>query len=214
MGNKEKTSIETVRHSLSHVLAMAVCDMFPEAKLAIGPAIDNGFYYDFDLPRTLIPEDLPLLEEKMREILKKNELFEKSEMSIDEAGKLEKKLGQIYKAELIEDLKKEKNKKVSFYNTGSFSDLCAGPHVKSTQALQNTGFMLTSIAGAYWRGDENNKMLQRIYGVAFATKAELAEYLNQMEEAERRDHRKLGQTMDLFSFQDAGPGFPSGTLKE
>lgn len=209
MGKVEKPKIEVIRHSLSHILAMAVLDMFPEAKLAIGPAIENGFYYDFDLPRTLIPEDLPILEDKMRKILKKDEKFIKSEAKIDDALAATKKSGTIYKAELIADLKKEGTKKVSFYKTGEFSDLCAGPHVASTQSLRNVGFKLTSIAGAYWRGDEKNKMLQRIYGVAFGSKAELDEYLKTMEEAKKRDHRKLGQELGIFTIDETvGKGLP------
>ncbi len=204
-----KFDIDTIRHSTSHILAMAVLDMFPEAKLAIGPSIENGFYYDFDLPRTLIPEDLPLLENKMRKILKKNEKFIKSEMKIDDALLLLKKSGEIYKAELISDLKKDGAKKVSFYKTGDFSDLCAGPHVESTQNLQNIGFKLTTVAGAYWKGSEKNKMLQRIYGVAFESKAKLEEYLNMMEEAKKRDHRKLGQDLGIFMIDETvGKGLP------
>jgi threonyl-tRNA synthetase len=208
MGKVDQPKIETIRHSLSHVLAMAVLDMFPGAKLAIGPDIENGFYYDFDLPRTLIPEDLPILEKKMRQIIKGNDKFEKSEKEITTALAEAKKSGQIYKSELITDLKKTGAKKVSFYTTGKFVDLCAGPHVASLNSLKNVGFKLTSIAGAYWRGDEKNKMLQRIYAVAFENQTKLDEYLKQLEEAERRDHRKLGVAMDLFSFQEAGPGFP------
>lgn len=208
MGKIEESKIETIRHSLSHVLASAVISMFPETKLAIGPAIENGFYYDFDLPRTLIPEDLPILEGKMREIMKKDVEFKKSEEDIGKAFLQMKKEGQGYKAELITDLKKEGSKKVSFYTSGNYTDLCAGPHVKSTRELANIGFKLDKIAGAYWRGSEKNKMLQRIYGLAFETKKDLANYLKLMTEAEKRDHRKIGQAMDLFSFQDAGPGFP------
>jgi threonyl-tRNA synthetase len=208
MGKIEETKIETMRHSLSHILAAAVLEMFPESKLAIGPAIENGFYYDFDLPRTLMMEDLPILEEKMRRIIKKGAAFKKSEEEINKALARMKKVGQVYKAELIMDLKKEGSKKVSFYSSGEFIDLCAGPHVKTSSELKNIGFKLDKIAGAYWRGSEKNKMLQRIYGIAFSTKKELENFLRIMEEAEKRDHRKIGQAMDLFSFQDAGPGFP------
>jgi threonyl-tRNA synthetase len=208
MGKVEESQIEVKRHSLSHILAMAVLDMFPEAQLAIGPDIENGFYYDFDLPRTLIPEDLPLLEAKMREILKKNLKFERSEKKIDEALKFEKERGQLYKGELVSDLKKQGTKKVSYYQTGDFIDLCAGPHVNSTRELQKMGFKLDKVAGAYWRGSEKNKMLQRIYALAFETKAELDEYRKMLAEAEKRDHRRLGTTMGLFSFHEEGPGFP------
>lgn len=203
-----KNNIETKHHSYSHVLAAAVLQMFPEAKLAIGPAIDNGFYYDFDLPRTLIPEDLPLLEAKMKKLIKSGFAFEKTEVPIKDALAEAKKQKQIYKAELIEELIAKKEKTVSFYRLDGFVDLCAGPHVESTKDLDIDAFTLSSIAGAYWRGSEKNKMLQRIYGIAFDNKKELEEYLAQQEEAKKRDHRKLGQELDLFSFHDEGPGFP------
>ena len=201
-GNK----VETMRHSASHVLAAAVLEMFPEAKLAIGPAIENGFYYDFDLPRTLIPEDLPLIEEKMREIIKKDYIFERADGPIDKAYAEIKRLKQPYKTELIEDLKKAGEKSVSFYKMNSFTDLCAGPHVKSTNEIG--AFKLTSIAGAYWRGNEKNKMLQRIYGVAFETEKELNDYLEMVEEAKKRDHKKLGPDLGLFMFHETAPGMP------
>jgi threonyl-tRNA synthetase len=207
---KEKMAeknLETMRHSLSHIMATAVLEMFPEAKLAIGPAIENGFYYDFDLPRTLIPEDLPLIEEKMRRLIKQNLKFEKAEIPIEEARKEARKNGQIYKEDLIEELKKNGEKKVTFYRSGNFTDLCAGPHLKSTKEIGV--FKLTSIAGAYWRGDEKNKMLQRIYGVAFATQKELDNYLKVLEESEKRDHRQVGQALDLFSLpEEIGGGLP------
>lgn len=216
-GKQQKAvELDTIRHSLSHIMAAAVLEIFPKAKLGIGPAIENGFYYDFDLGAALTPEDLPKIENIMRGILKKDGPFLKSEMEIAKALAWSKKFGQDYKAELISDLKraprntrdKKPLKKVTFYKTGEFFDLCAGPHVKDTSELKNVGFKLTSIAGAYWKGSEKNKMLTRIYGVAFSTQKELDEYLKMKEEAEKRDHRKLGQTMDLFSFDDAGPGFP------
>lgn len=202
------TNLETKRHSYSHVLAAAVLEMFPEAKLAIGPAIDNGFYYDFDLPRTLIPEDLPILEKKMKDLIKKNLVFERAEVPTDHAIKGAKELKQDYKAELIKDLADRGEKTVSFYRLDGFVDLCAGPHVESTKELDPKAFKLSSIAGAYWKGSEKNKMLQRVYGVAFENEKELTEYLEMMEEAKKRDHRKLGQELDLFSFNDCGPGFP------
>lgn len=203
-----KSTLETKRHSLSHVLAAAVIDMFPEAKLAIGPSIENGFYYDFDLPRTLIPEDLPLLEAKMKQIIKGGFDFERTDAPVKDAIASAKKSKQVYKEELVSDLAEKGEKTVSFYRMDGFTDLCAGPHVENTKDIDPGSFKLMSIAGAYWRGSEKNKMLQRIYGVAFENKKELEEYLTQQEEAKKRDHRKLGQELDLFSFQDAGPGFP------
>jgi threonyl-tRNA synthetase len=206
--SEKKYEIETIRHSLSHVLAAAVVEMFPEAKLGIGPAIENGFYYDFDLPRTLIPEDLPLIEKKMKEIIKKNEKFERVEVDNKEADKRLGKSDEIYKKELIFDLEKEGEKKISLYKTGEFIDLCKGPHVESTNDLRETGWKLEKIAGAYWKGSEKNKMLQRIYGLAFDSGEGLMNHLKQREEAEKRDHRKLGSELDLFSFHEEGPGFP------
>ena len=207
MEKQEKIQIK--RHSLSHILAIAVLEMFPEAKLAIGPAIEDGFYYDFELPRTLIPEDLPILEEKMKKIIEKNLPFEKNELGIDEAIDIFSKIKQDYKVELIKDLKAEHNKKVSIYKTGHFFDLCKGPHIDSTGEITEDSFKLSKISGAYWKGDENNKMLQRIYGVAFETKKELDKYLEMRKEAEKRDHRKLGKELDLFLIDSAvGMGLP------
>jgi threonyl-tRNA synthetase len=217
---KKEHNLETLKHSVSHVLAAAVLEMFPEAKLAIGPAIENGFYYDFDLPRTLIPEDLEILEGKMKAIIKTDHPFERAEISIAEATKDFKKAAQPYKVELIEDIAKgskslnpkrllePKPNSVSIYKTGPFVDLCAGPHIESTGKINPDAFKLTKISGAYWRGDEKNKMLQRIYGVAFETKKDLDEYLKMLEEAEKRDHRKIGKDLDLFSFQNVAPGMP------
>ena len=198
-------NIETIRHSLSHILAAAVLEMFPEAKLGIGPAIDNGFYYDFDLPRTLIPEDLPIIEEKMRKIIKSDGKFEQYDEPKNEAIKFLKTAKQPYKVELIEELESEK---VSFYKTGDFVDLCKGPHIESISDLRTVGWKLDKIAGAYWKGSEKNKMLQRIYALAFETKDELKKFLDNREEAEKRDHRKIGAELDLFSFHEEGPGFP------
>jgi threonyl-tRNA synthetase len=189
-------------------MAAAVLELFPEARLAIGPAIENGFYYDFDLPRTLTPEDLPVIEDKMKAIIASDFQFERREEDAKKAYKAEKKAGEIYKAELIADLIAGGAKKVSFYKSGQFEDLCAGPHVGSVKELRSAGFKLTKIAGAYWRGDEKNKMLQRIYAVAFESPKELRTYLANLEEAEKRDHRKLGAELDLFSFHDEGAGFP------
>ena len=202
----QPTKLEIIRHSSAHVLAAAVLQMFPEAKFGIGPAIENGFYYDFELPRTLIPEDLPLLEEKMKEIIKANYKFEQAEISIADAKKDFQKLEQIYKLELIDDLEKEGQKKVSIYKSNFFVDLCSGPHLDSTGEIDPKALKLTRISGAYWKSDEKNKQLQRIYGVAFESKKELDEYLKQMEEASKRDHKKLGKELDLFSFHSDAPG--------
>lgn len=205
--NKKIVDLEIKRHSFAHVLASAVLEMFPEAKFGVGPNIENGFYYDFDLPRTLIPEDLPILEDKMKEIIKKNYPFEKTIVSLDKAVELFKKAKQNYKIEILsEEAKKDE---VSLYRTGTFVDLCRGPHIDSTGELDMRAFKLMKIAGAYWRGDEKNKMLQRIYGVAFNDKNELAVYLKQLKEAEKRDHRKLGKELDLFHIDDVvGSGLP------
>lgn len=198
-------NIETIRHSLSHILAAAVLEMFSEAKLGIGPAIDTGFYYDFDLPRTLIPEDLPILEDKMKKIIKSDGKFEQYNEPKNEAIKFLETAKQPYKVELVEELESEK---VSFYKTGDFVDLCKGPHVESISDLRTVGWKLDKIAGAYWKGSEKNKMLQRIYALAFETKDELKKFLDNREEAEKRDHRKIGADLDLFSFHEEGPGFP------
>ena len=201
--------IDILRHSAAHVLAAAVLEMFPKAKFAIGPSIEDGFYYDFDLPRSLAQEDLPELEKKMKAIIKKNFVFERKEMPIKEAIEFFKKAEQLYKVELIEDLvKNEKIETVSIYASGEFVDLCRGPHLESTGKIGAEAFKLMKIAGAYWRGDEKNKMLQRIYGTAWETKADLESYLKKIEEAEKRDHRKIGKDQDLFSFHEVAPGMP------
>ena len=205
---KKKVSIEVIRHSLSHILAAAVVDMFPEARLGIGPAIDDGFYYDFELPRTLIPEDLALIEDKMRKIIKEKLPFEKIEITTDEAIKDLKKSQQKYKLELVEDLRDQGETKVSLYKTGSFIDLCKGPHIASTDELSDTAFKLDKIAGAYWKGSEKNPMLQRIYALAFNSKLELDEYLKIREQAKSRDHKKLGRELELFIFDESAPGMP------
>ena len=210
----KQNELETLRHSSAHVLAAAVLDMFPEAKFGIGPAIENGFYYDFELPRTLIPEDLALLEEKMRAIIKENAAFERADVSIDEALGKFKELDQQYKLELIDDLHKAGNDTVSIYKSGHFVDLCSGPHIESTGKINAQAFALTKISGAYWKGDAQNKQLQRIYGVAFADKKELKNYFALVAEAEKRDHRKLGKELDLFCFSElVGPGLPLFTPK-
>ncbi|MFC2056649.1 threonine--tRNA ligase [Chloroflexota bacterium] len=192
--------LEVMRHSVAHVMAEAVQFIFPDAKFAIGPAIENGFYYDFDLPRSLTPDDLPVIESKMNEIVASNDTFVREEVTKEEAKRLF--AVQPYKLELIDESPDEK---FSLYRQGSFVDLCRGPHVNSTEEIK--AFKLVSIAGAYWRGDEHRPMLQRIYGVAFDTGEALAEYLKQLVEAEKRDHRKLGVELDLFSIhEEAGPG--------
>lgn len=203
---EEKQNIETIRHSLSHVMAAAVLELNPNAKIGIGPAIENGFYYDFDLGRNLTPEDLPKIEKKMREIIKSDLKFEKTIISNNAA--IKQFSDQPYKVELIKELAKEGEKSVSIYTLGSFVDLCKGPHVDSTSGLRKAGWKLNKIAGAYWRGSEKNKMLQRIYGYAFETDLKMEEYEEVLLEAEKRDHRKIGTAMDLFSFHDEGPGFP------
>jgi len=203
-----KNQLELIRHSAAHVLAAAVLEMFPEAKFGTGPAIENGFYYDFDLPRTLIPEDLPILEEKMKAIIKANHKFERAEISVEDAKKDFMALGQDYKVELIRDLEKE-GQKISVYKSGGFVDLCAGPHIDSTGEIKVDAFKLTKISGAYWKADENNKQMQRIYGVVFESKNDLKEYLHMLEEAEKRDHRKIGQEMELFMIsEEVGKGLP------
>jgi threonyl-tRNA synthetase len=187
----EAEKLEIMRHSASHVMAEAILSMFPDAKFAIGPAIENGFYYDFELPRSLSPDDLPVIENKMSEIIKANLPFTRKELTKEEAKKLF--ANQPYKLELIEDIADEK---VGIYQQGKFVDLCRGPHISSTGEIK--AFKLMSIAGAYWRGDEHNAMLQRVYGIAFGSKQELDEYLTKIEEAKKRDHRKLGKDLDLF----------------
>jgi threonyl-tRNA synthetase len=200
---KQLEKIDILRHSAAHVLAAAVLEMFPKAKFAIGPGIENGFYYDFDLPRSLTQEDLPELEKKMKAIIKNNFVFERKEMPAKEAIEFFKKAEQPYKVELIEDLvKNEKVGTVSVYTSGNFVDLCRGPHLESTGEINPEAIKLMKIAGAYWRGDEKNKMLQRIYGTAWETKAGLEGYLKMLEEAEKRDHRKLGRELDLFHIDE------------
>lgn len=205
---KKKPKIEILHHSLAHVLASAVYEMLPEAKFGMGPAIENGFYYDFNLSRTLIPEDLEILEEKMRRIIAANLKFERAYITFPEAEKDFKKAKQPYKIELIKDIKKEnpKSKTISIYRTGNFVDLCSGPHLESTGEINPASFKLTKISGAYWKGNEKNKMLQRIYGVAFDSPRELRQYLAMMQEAEKRDHKKLGRELDLFSFHEESQG--------
>jgi threonyl-tRNA synthetase len=196
----KEEKMETMRHSASHVMAEAVLSLFPEARFGIGPAIENGFYYDFDLPRSLTAEDLPIIEKKMSEIVASDLPFIRKEVTKAEARRIF--ADQPYKLELIEELPEER---VTVYRQGTFTDMCRGPHVKSTGEIK--AFKLLNVAGAYWRGDEKRPMLQRIYGVAFDTEQALAEHLRRLEEAARRDHRKLGTELDLFSLhEEAGPG--------
>ncbi len=195
---------EFLRHTSSHILAQAVKRLYPDTKLAIGPAVENGFYYDFDSNHTFTPEDLEKIGKEMKKIVKEDLKLEKFVLPRDEAIEYVKKQGEDYKVELIEDLPEDAE--ISFYKQGDFVDLCAGPHVPSTGKVK--AIKLLSIAGAYWRGNEKNKMLQRIYGTSFTKKSDLKEHINRLEEAKKRDHRKLGKELDLFSLREEGPGFP------
>ncbi|AJY71600.1 threonyl-tRNA synthetase [Geobacter sulfurreducens] len=210
--DKSADGLDIIRHSTSHLMAQAVKQLFPTAKVTIGPAVETGFYYDFDVETPFSPEDLARIEERMRELAKADIPVERQVLSRDEAVKLFRDMGEEYKVEIIEALPEEN---VSLYRQGDFVDLCRGPHLPSTSFCR--AFKLTSLAGAYWRGDEKNKMLQRVYGTAFADKKELDAYLEKIEEAKRRDHRKLGRELDLFSFSDeVGAGFviwhPKGAM--
>ena len=194
------------RHTTSHMLAQAMKRLHPEVKLAIGPWIDDGFYYDFDAPFPITPEILEELEKEMRKIAKEKLKLERFELPREEAIQLMKDAGEPYKVELIEGLPEDAV--ISFYKQGEFTDLCAGPHLESTGRVKGNALKLTSATGAYWRGDSNNKMLQRVYGTSFQKKDELDAYLNRIEEAKKRDHRKLGKELGLFLFMEEGPGFP------
>jgi threonyl-tRNA synthetase len=207
-----QTGLDILRHSASHVMAQAVQELFPDVKVTIGPAIEDGFYYDFDSPRPFTPEDLLKIEGRMKEIVKSKLSFRRMEMSKEEAIAFFKKKDEHYKVELIEAVDADQ---VSLYSQGEFTDLCRGPHVPHTGFIK--AFKLTKVAGAYWRGDERNPMLQRIYGTAFPSKADLKQHLHLLEEAKKRDHRKLGKELDLFSIWDeAGPGLviwhPKGAM--
>jgi threonyl-tRNA synthetase len=205
----EQGKMEIIRHSASHVMAAAVQSLFPDVKFGIGPAIEDGFYYDFQLPRNLTPEDLPVIEKKMQDIIRDGQSFTRENISKDEAKKLFQ--DQPYKLELINDLQ---DGEISIYRTGNFVDLCAGPHVESTREIPVNAFKLDKIAGAYWRGSEKNPMLQRIYALAFHSKKELDEYIIFQEEIKKRDHRKIGKDLDLFVFSDlVGKGLPLFTEK-
>ncbi|MFA6226915.1 MAG: threonine--tRNA ligase [Candidatus Paceibacterota bacterium] len=209
MNNEDK--LYKIRHSLAHLLGAAVLNIWPEAKIATGPAIDNGFYYDFEFPAPISDKDLGKVEQKMHELLKKWESFEKTEISEKDAKKLF--AGNPYKLELIGDYTKD-GQVLTTYTSGEFTDLCAGPHVNDIKDIPKDAFKLERIAGAYWKGDEKNKMLTRIYGLAFASKDELVAYEKQQEEARARDHKKLGKELGLFVFSDlVGPGLPMYTFK-
>jgi threonyl-tRNA synthetase len=213
----EESYLYKIRHSAAHVMAQAVMEMFPDGKITIGPPVENGFYYDFDLPRSLTPEDLEAIEKRMRQIVQGKHEFKKTVVSAEEAKKVF--ANQPYKLELIEGLEKggldeygnplKEKPEISIYQHDSFVDLCRGPHVANTKEIKQDAFKLMTIAGAYWRGDEKNKQLQRIYGTAWENKKQLEEYLHQLEEAKKRDHRKLGKELEIFTFDDeVGPGLP------
>jgi threonyl-tRNA synthetase len=213
----EESELYRIRHSLAHVMAQAVVEMFPEAKYTIGPPVENGFYYDFDLPRTLTPEDLEKIEKRMRQIIAGRHAFTRKVVSADDAAQIFK--DQHYKLELIHDLEKgetdehgnplDEKPEISIYTSDTFVDLCRGPHVENTSQINPSGFKLMSVAGAYWRGDEHNPMLQRIYGTGWRTKDDLTQYLQMLEEAKKRDHRKLGKDLEIYFYDDeVGPGLP------
>jgi threonyl-tRNA synthetase len=213
----EDSELYRIRHSAAHVMAEAVLEMFPEAKYTIGPPIENGFYYDFDLPRPLTPEDLEKIEKRMRQIIAGHHKFDRQVISADEARQIFK--DQPYKLELIDGLEQggydeygnplEEKPDISIYISDTFTDLCRGPHVDNTGQINPSALKLMQVSGAYWRGDENNPMLQRIYGTAWKTSKELEEYLWQIEEAKKRDHRKLGKELEIFTFdEEVGPGLP------
>lgn len=201
---EDEKAVEVIRHSTSHIMAQAVKRIYKDAKLAIGPSIENGFYYDFDLENPLSAEELSDIEAEMNKIISEDLSFERIDVSREEAIELMEERGETYKVELINDL--PKGEKISLYKQGDFIDLCRGPHIPSTKYVK--AFKLISVAGAYWRGNEKNKMLQRVYGVAFSNKALLETHLHNLEEAKKRDHRKLGRELKLFTFAEEGPGFP------
>ncbi|PXX47592.1 threonine--tRNA ligase [Undibacterium pigrum] len=200
--DKDADGLEVIRHSTAHLLAYAVKELYPDAQVTIGPVIENGFYYDFSYKRPFTPDDLVAIEKKMAELAKKDEPVTRKVLPRDEAVAYFKSIGEAYKAEIIESIPADQD--VSLYTEGNFTDLCRGPHVPSTGKLKV--FKLMKLAGAYWRGDSKNEMLQRVYGTAFAKKEDQEAYLHMLEEAEKRDHRKLGKALDLFHFQDEAPG--------
>lgn len=201
---EDKEGKQIFWHTASHIMAYAIQELYPDTKFAIGPSTETGFYYDLDLEHRFVEEDFKAIEDKMKEIAKKDLPVERIEISREEALKYFKEKGQDYKVELIEDLPADE--KITMYKIGDFLDLCKGPHLLSTKKIK--AIKLLSIAGAYWRGDSNNKMLQRLYGIAFEKQSQLEEYITRREEAEKRDHRKLGKELDLFSMHEEGPGFP------
>ena len=200
--DKDADGVDVIRHSTAHLLAYAVKELYPEAQVTIGPVIDNGFYYDFAYKRPFTPEDLVAIEKKMAELAKKDEKVTREVWSRDEAVKLFEGMGEKYKAEIIASIPEDQE--IGLYREGNFVDLCRGPHVPSTGKLKV--FKLMKVAGAYWRGDHNNEMLQRIYGTAWAKKEDQEAYLHMLEEAEKRDHRKLGRELDLFHIDETAPG--------
>ena len=213
----EESQLYKIRHSAAHIMAQAVLEMFPEGKITIGPPVENGFYYDFDLPRNLTPEDLEKIEKRMRQIIAGKHEFVKKVVSAEEARQIFK--DQPYKLELIDGLEKggldeygnplKEKPEISIYQSDTFVDLCRGPHVTNTKEIKPDAFKLMNVAGAYWRGDENNKQLQRVYGTAWENAQQLKDYLWQLEEAKKRDHRKLGKELEIFIFDDeVGPGLP------
>lgn len=201
---EDERGLDIIRHSTAHVMAQAVKRLYKDAQCAIGPTIENGFYYDFDLEHPFTDEDLKKIEDEMHKIIKENVKLQRSEVSKEKALEIMKSRNENYKIELINDL--EDNETISIYTQGEYIDLCRGPHVPSTKFIK--AFKLMSVAGAYWRGNEKNKMLQRIYGTAFTSQEKLDEYINNIEEAKKRDHRKLGKELKLFTIMDEGPGFP------
>ena len=200
--DKDADGLEIIRHSTAHLLAYAVKELFPDAQVTIGPVIENGFFYDFSYKRPFTPEDLEKIEVRMAELVKRDIPVERSVLPRDEAVAFFKSIGEHYKAEIIASIPQDQD--VSLYREGDFVDLCRGPHVPSTGKLKV--FKLMKVAGAYWRGDSKNEMLQRIYGTAWAKKEDQEAYLHMLEEAEKRDHRRLGKQLDLFHLQDEAPG--------
>lgn len=203
---KSPEAVEVLRHSAAHVMAQAVQEIWPDVKVTIGPVVENGFYYDFDSPRPFTPEDLEKIEKKMNEILSRDLPLVREDWDADQAIETFVKMGEVYKKEIIEDIKARGEKTVGIYKQGEWFDLCRGPHVKSTGQIK--AVKVLSLAGAYWRGDENRPQLQRIYATAFGDKKELEEYLHRLEEAKKRDHRKLGKELGLFQFHQVAPGAP------
>jgi len=200
--HRDPEGLEIIRHSTAHLLAQAVKTLFPSAQVTIGPVVENGFYYDFAYKESFTPEDLEKIQAKMTELARQNFAVKRSIMSRDEATQFFRDMGEEYKAQIIESI--PVNEELSLYQQGDFTDLCRGPHVPNTGKLQ--AFKLMKVAGAYWRGDSKNEMLQRIYGTAWANKKDLKAYLHRLEEAEKRDHRKLAKKLDLFHFQEEAPG--------